>query len=75
VGKLAGREWSDSPWVFYATSAVITLITLVLPWLVAVLLRRLMPRLIGPTTGRLIWLAGAVAIAWPTLRLLAGAED
>lgn len=75
VGKAVGRDWLNSPFVFYGTSVIITLATLIVSWLIAVILRKIMPRLIGPVGGRLIWLAGAVLIAWPTLRLLTGVEE
>ena len=75
LGKLAGRAWMALPVVFHGTSVVLTLATLLVAAIPALLMRRFAGRWIGPSAQAAIWFLATVAIAWPALRIAVGFED
>ena len=74
LGKLVGPDWMALPVVFHGTSAVVTLATVLLAAIPALLLHKLAGRWAGGGWPAVIWLAATVAIAWPALRIAAGFE-
>ena len=75
LGKLVGRTWLASPAVFHGSSVVVTVGTLLVAAIPALLARYGAGRWLGPTAQAAIWLASTIAIAWPTLRIAAGFEE
>lgn len=73
LGKLVGRAYQASPIVFHASSIAITILTLLLAAVPALLARKALGR--DSIVPRLVWLAVATAASWPTLRVVFGASD
>ena len=73
LGKIAGRAYAASPLVFHATSAVLTMLTLLVAAVPALVVRLAIgPRSIVPAT---VWFVAAWAASWPALRVAFGLED
>lgn len=72
LGKLAGPKLVASPVVFHGTSLAITLATLMVSAIPALLIRFIAGRWIGLSWQAGIWLLTAAAISWPSLHLALG---
>ena len=72
--KMVGPAFAQSKTVFHGTSALIAGGTLLAAAVPAGILGRLSPAGARPIVTRLLWLAAAVAIAWPALRVVAASE-
>lgn len=75
LGRLAGPALGRSMILFYGTTIIIALVVLAVAAAPASIARRFVAHPSKWLVGGVLRLATALAIAWPAIRIMAGAED
>ena len=75
LGQLVGPKLASAPIVFHGTSLAITLATLLVSAIPALLIRLIAGRWVGLSWQAGIWLLTAAAMSWPTLQLALGLSE